>query len=149
MVDAQRVFYLSYAARLLRDDPGSKPEEAREKVVRFRAEMESIKQQHEGLRETHPELFKHLSGLARLPNPYPDEPKLDTDRNGDGRDRGQGRRGGSTEPLFQAVYDAGFHVDGADPDFTMLDIRPGEPRDLTCCPAGTCASQARSRLVDS
>ena len=44
--------------------------------------------------------------------------------------RGRRRRGGSTDPMFQAVYDAGLLVDGSDPDFTMLDIRPGEPRDL-------------------
>lgn len=39
-------------------------------------------------------------------------------------------------PLFQAVYDAGFYLDGSDADFTMLDIRPGQPRDLNVLPGG-------------
>ncbi|MEZ6118043.1 MAG: PSD1 and planctomycete cytochrome C domain-containing protein [Pirellulaceae bacterium] len=127
MVDAQRVFYFSYAARLLRDDPGSKPDEAREKVIRFRAEMEQIKQENAALQETHPELFRHLVQLAKQPRPYPDEPQIES--NEDDEQRGR-RRSNSNEPLFQAVYDAGFHVDGSDPDFTMIDIRPSEVRDL-------------------
>ena len=36
MAAEQRLFYLSYAANLLRGDPGSKPKEAREKVEQFR-----------------------------------------------------------------------------------------------------------------
>jgi mono/diheme cytochrome c family protein len=133
MVDANRVFYLSYAARLLRDDPGSKPQEAREKVLRFRAEMEEIKRRNAHLQDSHPELYRHLSALARKPSPYPDEPAAAAEEDGGFRDRDRQsgrRRGGSSEPLFQAVFDAGFYVDGSDPDFTMLDIRPGEPRDL-------------------
>jgi hypothetical protein len=38
--------------------------------------------------------------------------------------------------MFHAVYDAGFWIDGTDPDLTMLEIRPGEPRDLNILPGG-------------
>jgi hypothetical protein len=141
MVDAQRVFYLSYAARLLRDDPGSKPQEARDKVLRFRAEMDEIMQQNAPLRDTHPELYRHLASLAVKPSPYPDEPPAASDEGDEddgARERrsGRRRRGGASEPLFQAVFDAGLYIDGSDPDFTMLDIRPGEARDLEVLQGG-------------
>src|SRR5439155_3833060 len=61
---------------------------------------------------------------------------------GAGGFRGRGRRGGSIEPLFQAVFDAGFWVDGSDADLSMLDIRPGEPRDLNVLPGGNVAKPA-------
>jgi hypothetical protein len=138
MVDTQRLFYRSYAANLLRDDPGSKPAEAREKVLRLRKELEQIKEENAGLRESHPEAFALLERLAKQPNPYPDEPKPEKkdDEDRGPRERGRGRRGASTAPLFHAVYDAGFFVDGGDPDFTMLEIKPGQPRDLHVLPGG-------------
>jgi len=138
MVDTQRIFYRSYAANLLRDDPGSKVDEAREKVVRYTAEMEQFKEENAALRETHPEMFNYLARLAKRPNPYPDEPKPENPETEEPRER-RGRRGGSTEPLFHAVYDAGFFIDGDDPDFTMLEIRPGKPRDLNVLPGGNVA----------
>ncbi|HEY4262929.1 MAG TPA: PSD1 and planctomycete cytochrome C domain-containing protein, partial [Schlesneria sp.] len=131
MMDTQRIFYRSYVANLLRDDPGSKPDEARQKVKRYAAEMQQLKEDNAGLRESHPKLYEHLSQLARQPNPYPDEPKREP------TPRGDRRRGASTEPLFQAVYDAGFWIDGLDPDLTMLEIRPGEPRDLHVLQGGS------------
>lgn len=131
MVDTQRIFYRSYVANLLRDDPGSKTDEARTKVKRYAAEMEQFIEENAGLRESHPRLYEHLSQLAKQPNPYPDEPKREP------MPRGDRRRGASTEPLFQAVYDAGFWIDGSDPDLTMLEIRPGEPRDLNVLQGGS------------
>ena len=134
MVDSQRVFYLSYVSNLMRDDPGSKPVEAREKVIRFTEEMEQIKDSNSGLRDSHSELYEYISRLARRPNPYPDQPQPERDQN---RDRSRrGRRGQSEMPMFQAVYDAGFFVDGSDPDLTMLDIRPDQPHDLHILPGG-------------
>ncbi len=132
MVDAQRIFYYSYVANLLRDDPGTKTVEAREKVVRYTAEMDRLMEENAGLRETNPAMFQYLSRLAKRPNRYPDEPPRERDaaESERPRRRGRGGRDGTITPLFHAVYDAGFHIDGSDADFTMLDIRPGEPRDL-------------------
>lgn len=127
MVDTQQIFYRSYVANLLRDDPGSKPEEAREKVIRYTAEMEQLKQDHADLKEEHPAMFSYLDRLARRPRPYPDQPSTDNDSRE--RDRRRGRRRDSGD-LFHAVFDAGFWVDGSDPDLTMLEIRPGQPHDL-------------------
>lgn len=137
MVDTQRIFYRSYVANLLRDDPGSKVDEARRKVTRYTAEMERFKEENAGLRETHPAAFALLSQLARRPKPYPDEPAPPAEA--EQPPRGRDRRGASSEPLFHAVYDAGFWVDGSDPDLTMLEIRPGEPRDLHVLPGGNVA----------
>jgi hypothetical protein len=153
MVSTQRIFYRSYVANLLRDDPGTKVAEAREKVLRYTAEMEKIRDDNSGLREKHPEMYAHLSQLAKRPSPYPGEAAVAaaTTRTvttqpalvaGAGGFRGRGRRGASTEPLFQAVFDAGFWVDGSDPDFSMLDIRPGQPRDLNVLPGGNVAKPA-------
>jgi hypothetical protein len=148
MVDAQRIFYYSYVANLLRDDPGTKTVEAREKVVRYTAEMDRLMEDNAGLREISPAMFQYLSRLARRPNPYPDEPKPERVASDDeseserevrrGR-RARGRRNRDTAPIFHAVYDAGFHIDGSDADFTMLDIRPGEPRDLHVLSGGNVA----------
>jgi hypothetical protein len=136
MVSTQRIFYRSYVANLLREEPGTKVAEARDKVVRYTAEMEKIKDENAGLREKHPEMHAYLSQLAKRPSPYPGESTTQPAPVATGGQRGRGRRGASTEPLFQAVYDAGFWLDGSDADFTMLDIRPGQPRDLNVLPGG-------------
>ncbi|MDB5321633.1 MAG: hypothetical protein JWN40_3264 [Phycisphaerales bacterium] len=149
MVSTQRIFYRSYVANLLRDDPGTKVAEAREKVHRYTAEMEQIKEDNSALREKHPEMYAHLAQLAKRPSPYPGEaPTTRTATTQPAQPagagfRGRGRRGASNEPLFQAVFDAGFWVDGSDPDFSMLDIRPGQPRDLNVLPGGNVAKPAQ------
>lgn len=143
MVDAQRVFYLSYAARLLRDDPGSKPQEAREKVMRYREEMRQIEARYAATSDTYPELQRHIASLARYPRPYADEPQTasEGEQPSRGRRSGRRRRDRAPEPLFEAVYDAALYVDGSDPDFTMLDIRPGEARDLNVLIGGNVTRQ--------
>jgi Protein of unknown function (DUF1553)/Protein of unknown function (DUF1549)/Planctomycete cytochrome C len=136
MVAAQRIFYLSYAANLLRTEPGSKPKEARQKVERFVAELDQIEEEIAPLREQHPELHAYLAKLDKRPEPY-ERPPGPRPAQPAGR---RGRfRGGSTEPFFQSVFEAGLWVDGSDPDFTMPDVRPGEPHDLRVLPGGNVA----------
>ncbi len=100
--------------------------------------MLQIRDENSGLRDTHPELYDHLARLARIPNRYPDEVVDDSngDQRDDQRDRGRGRRRSDSRPMFQAVYDAGFYIDGGDPDLTMLDVRLDEPRDLAVLGGG-------------
>jgi mono/diheme cytochrome c family protein len=139
MASTQRLFYLSYAANLLRDDPGSKVAEARVKVHHFIAEMDKILEENASLRDTQPEMYSYLTRLAKHPSPYPDEATTrpaQQARNGNTFFRGRGRRGASTAPFFHAVFDAGFWVNGSDPDFTMLDVTPGKPHDLNVLPGG-------------
>ncbi len=140
MLATQQIFYRSYVANLLRDDPGTKVFEARQKVRRYTAEMERILEDNADLRDKHPEMYAYLAQLAKRPSPYPGEAATTQPvQIGQGA-RGRGRRGGGSEgPFFQAVYDAGFWVDGSDPDLTMLDARPGQPRDLNVLSGGNVA----------
>ncbi|HEY7118848.1 MAG TPA: PSD1 and planctomycete cytochrome C domain-containing protein [Tepidisphaeraceae bacterium] len=138
MAATQRIFYLSYVANLLRDEPGTKVAEARQKVLRYTAEMERVREQNAPLREHHPEMYAYLSQLAKRPAPYPDQATTQPAKPAmPAGFRGRGRRGASTEPFFQAVFDAGLWVDGSDPDLTMTDVRPGEAHDLNVLAGGS------------
>jgi hypothetical protein len=109
----------------------------------LKAEMAFLKPQH-------PELYAYLERIAQRPKPYPDEepvaptPKADpapvaaNDGGGGGGDRRRRfRQFASNEPLFQGVFDAGLFVDGSDPDFTMVDVKPGEPHDMHVLAGGS------------
>jgi hypothetical protein len=139
MASTQRIFYRSYVANLLRDDPGTKVAEARQKVLRYSAEMEKIRDDNASLRDKHPEMYGYLARLAKLPPAYPDQATVQPAQAVAPTPRGRGRRGASAEPFFQGVFDAGLWIDGSDPDLTMLDIRPGESRDLNVLPGGNVA----------
>lgn len=138
MAAEQRLFYLSYAANLLRGEPGSKPKEARLKVGKFVAEMDRIKDEMSFLKDSHPEMYAQLDQLARRPQPYRDEatsrPKTQLAASPPAR-----RAGASSAPFFQAVFDAATFVDATDGDFTMIDIKPGEARDMNVLPGGNVA----------
>jgi hypothetical protein len=139
MVAAPRLFYLSYAANLLRGDPGSKPKEAREKVGRFNKEMDAIMEGFGDIQQSHPELYNHLAQLAKRADPYPGERPVAAAKAAVNNFAGGGRRrrgGNSNEPFFNSVYEAGTWVNGSDPDLTMIDIRPGEAHDLHVLPGG-------------
>ncbi|MFO0807930.1 MAG: PSD1 and planctomycete cytochrome C domain-containing protein [Gemmataceae bacterium] len=141
MAAAQRLFYLSYAANLMRTEPGSKPKDARKMVERFVAELDKIEEEIAPLRTSHPDLHAYLAKLDKRPAPYEpkpgDKPAAPAERQGR-------RRGGSVEPFFHSVYDAGLWVDGSDPDFTMIDVRPGQPHDLNVLPGGNVAKPRES-----
>jgi hypothetical protein len=131
MLASQRIFYLSYLANLMRTEPGTKPKEARKKVERFTAELDRIETEIADLRKSYPTLHAHLVKLDKRPAPY-DAPKA-----APAPKQPKNRGGGdSNEPFFHSVFDAGLWVDGADPDLTLLDIKPGKPRDLHVLPGG-------------
>ena len=146
MVAAQRLFYTSYAANLQRNEPGSKPKEARQAVERLVAELDKIEEEIAPLRKTNPDLYAYLVQLDRRPNPYPgakaQTPAVKAPLAGG---KGGGRRGASTDPFFNSVFDAGVWINGSDPDFTMLDIKPGQPHDLRVLPGGNVAKPAERR----
>ena len=52
MAAAQRLFYLSYAANLLRSEPGSQPRDSRSRVERYTAELDRIEKEIAGLSAT-------------------------------------------------------------------------------------------------
>jgi hypothetical protein len=119
------------------------------------------------LKDEHPEMYAQLDQLGRLAPDYPGsrpatqlssqspttQPLRRRGANaagiavagaagngvafgGGGR---RGGRGGSTAPFFQAVFDAGTFVDGTDADLTMIDVKPGEARDMHVLPGGNVA----------
>jgi len=107
-------------------------------------------------------MYTQLTSLARRPQPYPTtQPGVQVASSQPARRRGangaagavagaagngmgfgggrRGGRGGSTAPFFQAVFDAGTYVDATDGDFTMIEIKPGEARDMSVLPGGNVA----------
>ncbi len=161
MLAEQRLFYLGYAANLLRTEPGSKPEEARGKVQRWSAEIDATLASFKALQDEHPELYLELERLAqRLPPAEektakkPDE--MPSAAAAAGKDagkeagtgtaasagrspRGKGADRGSEAPFFHAVFDAGTYINSSDPDFTFIDLKPGEARDMPVLPGGNVA----------
>jgi len=146
MAASQRIFYLSYAANLLRTEPGSKPREARQKVERAVGEMDKTLEEMSFLKEKHPEMYAYLAKLAIRPEPYGKpatkpavtQPAVAQAQAGQFNRRGR-FRGGSVEPFFNAVYDAGLWVNGSDPDFTWIDVKPGQSHDMNVLPGGNVA----------
>src|SRR5205823_5737275 len=114
MFAAQRIFYLSYLANLMRSEPGTKPQEARRKVEGFIADLDKIESESADLRARYPELHAHLAKLDKRPAPFDAKIALPAAK--------QPKSGGAaaTEPFVHSVFDAGLWVDGADPDLTML-----------------------------
>jgi len=147
MAAVQRIFYLSYAANLLRTEPGSKPREARVKVERALVEMDKTLADMSFLSEKHPEMYAYLKRLAVRPEPYgkpasrpATQPLVATAQaQGQQFDRRGRRRGASVEPFFNAVYDAGLWVNGSDADFTWIDVKPGQAHDMNILPGGNVA----------
>ncbi len=138
MAAAHRLFYLSYVANLLRNEPGSKPRESRQKVEQFTAELDRIENEIAFLREPYPDLHAHLTRLARRPAPY--EPRQGARRDPLAANQPESRGGGSPrDPFMNSVFDAGLWVDGSDPELTMPVVKPGESHDLRVLPGGNVA----------
>jgi hypothetical protein len=133
MATAQRLFQLSYLANLMRDEPGTKPKEAREKVERFTRELDDIEDGIAGLQDTYPALHAYLTRLDKRPAPYESKPKAPKAK------QPKAGAGSPAEPFIHSVFDAGVWVDGTDPDLTVIDVRPGKPRDLRVLPGGNVA----------
>ncbi len=150
MFTAQRLFYLSYMANLMNNEPGSKPEEAAKKSAQFTEEMLKVRDSMAFLKESQPQLWSFLDGLVRVPRikpapanaaatvatpaPAPVAPVPPPAA-------ARGRRPGASDlPFTQSVFDAGIWIDGSDPDLTKVDIRPGVARDMNILPHANVAA---------
>src|SRR5580700_2822574 len=69
MSTSVRLFYLSYLANLMNNEPGSKPEEAAKKSVQFTQEMFKVRDSMAFLKDSHPEMWTYLDNLAKAPRP--------------------------------------------------------------------------------
>ena len=118
----RRLFDLKYSADLLTNE-ASTVEDSAPRVAKWRAEIESLHTEMEGLREKYPVLVQHLE---RYWTPAQRQPRPAAPAQG-------GRRGGNTaskEPFMNTVYDAAQYVDGTDPHYTFIQYKAGEARNL-------------------
>ncbi len=96
------------------------------KIKECKDELDKLKPELEAMEKEHPELADLVA-------------KTITPKKGPGA--GGGRGGPSPQemqaPYVDSVYDAGLWLDGSQPDYTMLVIKPGEPRDLPVYVRGT------------
>jgi len=137
MAAAQRMFFLNYASNLMKNEPGTKPEESRLKSEKYKAEDERILAEMAPLQDTRPEMYAYLARMVPQP-PSPAPPAGNVPRPPQNQ-RGR-QRGASPEPFTNSVFDAGMWVDGSDPDLTTLDMKPGVPRDMHILPHGNVAA---------
>jgi len=121
-----RLFDLRYSANLLTNE-ASTVENAAPRVAKWQAEIDSLKTEMESLRDRHPLL---VSSLERFWTPPPPRPSREARR----------RTPASTEPFMNAVYDAAQFMDGTDPQYTWVNCRPGEARDLPVLRSGNVAA---------
>jgi hypothetical protein len=138
MVAAQRLFYTSYLANLMRDEPGTNPKYARQKVEQLIRELEGIEVEIADLRQHYPALHAYLARLDKRPKPY--EPAAGGKQPAAKGKQGKGKGAEATEPFFHGVFDAGLWVDGNDTELTLLDVKSGQPRDLRVLAGGNVAS---------
>jgi hypothetical protein len=138
MYNAQRLFYLSYMANLMNNEPGSKPEAAAKKSAQFTEVMLQVRDSMAFLKDSHPELWNYLDSLVRVPKPKPalGAPASQGVKPPDtfAAAARQRRPGASDLPFTQSVFDAGIWIDGSDPDLTKVEIRPGVARDMNVLP---------------
>jgi hypothetical protein len=180
MSTSVRLFYLSYLANLMNNEPGSKPEEAAKKSVQFTQEMFQVRDSMASLKDSHPEMWAYLDNLAKAPrfanSRPPARPNTPTATGGPpaaapapvagaapigapaadgtpaapavrrippaaGAAAAMRRRPGASDlPFTQSVFDAGIWINGSDPDLTVVDIKPGEPRDMNILPHANVAA---------
>ena len=134
MFAAERLFYLSYVANLLRGEPGTDPKAARKKVEQCTKDLDKIEAEIADLRDKYPVLHAYLANLDKRPAPYEKTPgSKPAVPEGKQRSRGDNV---ANEPFFHSVFDAGLWVDGSDSELTMLEVKPGTPRDLHVLPGG-------------
>ena len=142
MYTAQRLFYLSYMANLMNGEPGSKPEEAARKSAEFTAEMIKTRDSMSFLQESQPQMWAYLNSLVRIPRiKLKTDPEVVPDAKPALPVAARNRRPAASDlPFTQSVFDAGIWIDGADPDLTKVDIRPGMAHDMNILPHGNVAN---------
>jgi hypothetical protein len=144
----RRLQDLRYSADLLTNEASTVVDSA-PRVARWKAEIESLRIEMEGLREKYPQLVQQIErfwtfaprgrGGAQRPVPAPAAPAAAgaapvpppaaaaAPAVGGGGRRGGG---GSREPFMNTVYDAAQQVDGSDENFTWIHYKAGEAMNL-------------------
>jgi Protein of unknown function (DUF1553)/Protein of unknown function (DUF1549)/Planctomycete cytochrome C len=152
---AQEMFFLNYVRNLMKNEPGTNPEASAKKSEHWGAELEKIRTEMAFLKDDHPDMYAFL---MRIGQPRPKAPAV-VDKAADANTtqgkvveepaakvppppppRPTARELASSLPFMNTVFDAGLWVDGSDPDLTMLDIKPGVPRDMNILMHGNVSS---------
>src|SRR5262249_29724590 len=103
------------------------------RVVKWKAEIETLKQESLGLQEKYPQL---VAKLERFWNPGQRRQADDLVNDGSRRRRGSA----SLEPFTNAGFEAAQYLDGTDPQFTFIHYRAGQSREMPVLKAGNLAS---------
>ena len=75
MAAAQRMFFLNYASKLMMSEPGTKPEESKQKSEKFKTEDERILAEMAPLKDSRPEMYTYLARMVLRPLPPPNAPR--------------------------------------------------------------------------
>lgn len=121
-----RLFDLRYSANLLTGE-ASTVEGSPARVAKWKAEIETLKQEVLALQEKYPKLVQMLE---KYWNFEPRKPGASA------RNRIQV----SSEPFMNAVFEASQHVDGSDPHYTVIHYKPGVAQDVPVLKAGNVAA---------
>ena len=118
-----RLFDLAYSANLLTNE-ASTVVGSETRVARWKAEIETLRQEAQDLRQKYPQLVASLEKYWGR------------------RSEGNSRRRGadSVEPFTNAVFEAAQFVDGSDPQFTVIHYKAGEARDVPLMKTGNPAT---------
>lgn len=129
----RRLQDLRYSADLLTNEASTVVgSEAR--VVKWKAEIESLRTEVEGWHDRYPQLVDHLERFWTFPPPKPANPPPAAAA------APRRRRASPTDPFMNTVYDCAQYVDGTDKNYTMIVYKAGEARDLPVMMHGNVAS---------
>ena len=127
----RRLIDLRYSANLLTGE-ASTVVDSESRVARWKLEIEELRKEMVTLREGNPKL---VASIERYWTPPPPQ--------GQGQGQGQGRRrqsSTSSEPFMNSVYDAAQFINGSDPQYTFIDYKAGEARDVPVLRNGNVAT---------
>ncbi len=127
----RRLIDLRYSANLLTGE-ASTVVDSESRVARWKLEIEELRKEMVALRDKNPKLIASIERYWTPPAPRPPDVTA-----------AQGRRRQSptsTEPFMNSVFDAAQFVNGSDPQYTFIDYKPGEARDLPVLRNGNVAT---------
>ncbi|MCC6367457.1 MAG: PSD1 domain-containing protein [Bryobacterales bacterium] len=132
-----RLFDLRYLADLLTGE-ASTVEGSAERVVKWKEEIETLKQEALRYQEKYPRLVHNLEKYWTFPPPKP--PGEDGKAAAEAKKQFRRRNLTSTELFANAVFEAAQYVDGSDPHVTAIHYRTGEARDVPLLRSGNIAN---------
>ena len=124
-----RLFDLKYSANLLTNE-ASTVENAAPRVGKWKAEIESLRDEMKQLEDRYPKLVSSLEKYWTFPPPRDQRPAAAPVKEPPPAARPRRGNPTSTEPFMNAVYEAAQYVDGSDANYTFINYKPGEIRDF-------------------